>query len=103
MPTRGGAERLTKRSPSDGARDATRTEAQVSDDLQRWRDVTGKVSSPTGYKHGTPLLLPPAARRAVCDARRGAGPFSKTEVCAASPPSAAAKAKAKAKQKKKAE
>ena len=41
--------------------------ALEGDGASRWRDISGSVEAPAGYKHGTALLLPHAALRAVCE------------------------------------
>ncbi|EOD37900.1 hypothetical protein EMIHUDRAFT_454738 [Emiliania huxleyi CCMP1516] len=66
--------------------------ALEGDGASRWRDISGSVEAPAGYKHGTALLLPHAALRAVCEpqptaaaavgaSRRETGRFRDTELC----------------------
>jgi len=43
--------------------------ALMSSDLRTWHDVSGRVSAPPGYKHGTVVELPPRALHAVCSGR----------------------------------
>eukprot|EP00962_Isochrysis_galbana_P034402 scaffold11649_cov126-Isochrysis_galbana.AAC.4 len=61
--------------------------ALVSPDLRSWRDVTGRVRVPEGYKHGTAVKLDGRALEAVCGGRWGQGPFAATSLC--SPPGSA--------------
>ena len=38
-----------------------------SADLTSWRDITGLVSTPAGYKHGTALMLPDERWHSICE------------------------------------
>jgi len=55
--------------------------ALMSEDLRSWREITGQVSVPAGYKHGTAVKLDQRALRAVCTARWEQGPFAGTAIC----------------------
>lgn len=51
--------------------------ALLSRDLCTWEDISGSISVPIEYKHGTGLHLQGKALRQVCRN----GPFANTSVC----------------------